>query len=608
MPRNPFLDQVPVQEFPLTSYYLQSKLKEASISSSYALTASYAETASFASTASFALTASFVNTASTNAFIQGGNSFGAQATLGTNDNQSLVFETSGSTRMFISSSGNVGIGTSDPSQRLHVLGNIIGQDNTSNASSKSFSLLQGHYTNAEESFSLFSSVSNPTQNILWIGGGNANFNTATDIRFFTAVNSTTLTGTERMRIAVDGNVGIGVTSPTAKLQVRGSGTTSATTALRVENSNASASLVVLDNSNVGIGTVTPSSSLHVLGQNTVASSSFLVQNSSGQTLISALNNRTVSINDTNAVGGNTSIGTTNGTITLVQGFNNTILGNSLTFYSGGSASTIQGFNTNPGIAIGYTQTTVNPNPGTGLAIRGTVTTSGSGVLFVTGSSNTRLLTLSSETNPNAFVVSGSGNVGIGTTTPNARLNVSGSTTITGSLSVTQGITGSLFGTASWATNALTSSYLNTLNQDLTFNGNLTLNGTASISTLVVNQTQYSSGSNQLGDAIDDTQTLFGSVIIPTGSLIVTGSVTLTSIFRKTDTSGNSLFLINSNGSTSIKSDANDIFLIKNQNDIPLFTVSQSGIVVFSTQSVELTGSAPNGGIYFTSQSFYIGLD
>jgi hypothetical protein len=184
----------------------------------------------------------------------------------------------------------------------------------------------------------------------------------------------------------------------------------------------------------------------------------------------------------------------------------------------------------------------------------------------------------------------------------------GGAQVTGSLSVTQGITGSLFGTASWATNSLTSSYLNTLNQDLTFNGNLTLNGTASISTLVVNQTQYSSGSNQLGDAIDDTQTLFGSVIIPTGSLTVTGSVTLTSIFRKTDTSGNSLFLINSNGSTSIKSDANDIFLIKNQNDIPLFTVSQSGIVVFSTQSVELTGSAPNGGIYFTSQSFYIGLD
>ena len=98
--------------------------------------------------------------------------------------------------------------------------------------------------------------------------------------------------------------------------------------------------------------------------------------------------------------------------------------------------------------------------------------------------------------------------------------------ISGSLSVSGSITGSLFGTAS---NALTASYLNTLNQNLTFNGNLTLNGTASISTLVVNQTQYSSGSNQLGDASNDTQTLYGSVIIPTGSLTVTGSAIINTL-------------------------------------------------------------------------------
>jgi hypothetical protein len=45
MPRNPYLDQVPKQEFPLTSYYLQDKLSTAgggsSISASYADTASY---------------------------------------------------------------------------------------------------------------------------------------------------------------------------------------------------------------------------------------------------------------------------------------------------------------------------------------------------------------------------------------------------------------------------------------------------------------------------------------------------------------------------------------------------------------------------------------
>jgi hypothetical protein len=53
MPRNPYLDQVPKQEFPLTSYYLQDKLSTAGGGSS--VSASYADTASYAITASYAL-------------------------------------------------------------------------------------------------------------------------------------------------------------------------------------------------------------------------------------------------------------------------------------------------------------------------------------------------------------------------------------------------------------------------------------------------------------------------------------------------------------------------------------------------------------------------
>ena len=62
------------------------------------------------------------------------------------------------------------------------------------------------------------------------------------------------------------------------------------------------------------------------------------------------------------------------------------------------------------------------------------------------------------------------------------------------------------------------------------------------------------------------------------------------------------------GSLEIKSDVNDIFIIKNFNDESILTVSQSGVVVIATQSAELTSAAPNGGIYFTSTSFFIGLD
>jgi hypothetical protein len=70
-------------------------------------------------------TASFVSSTS-NAFIQNGNSFGATALLGTNDNQSLALETNGTTRMFISSSGNIGmgIGFTSAAYPLHVSASV----------------------------------------------------------------------------------------------------------------------------------------------------------------------------------------------------------------------------------------------------------------------------------------------------------------------------------------------------------------------------------------------------------------------------------------------------------------------------------------------------
>jgi len=56
------------------------------------------------------------------------------------------------------------------------------------------------------------------------------------------------------------------------------------------------------------------------------------------------------------------------------------------------------------------------------------------------------------------------------------------------------------------------------------------------------------------------------------------------------------------------STSSNIFIIRNQSNTPVLTVSQSGILILSTQSTELTGEAPNGAIYFTADSMYIGLD
>lgn len=84
----------------------------------------------------------------------------------------------------------------------------------------------------------------------------------------------------RMLINKTGQVAIGTPTPTSTLHVKGSGATSATTALRVENTNTSASLVVLDNSSVGIGAA-PSESirLDIRAQGTGTTPEFRVRNS-----------------------------------------------------------------------------------------------------------------------------------------------------------------------------------------------------------------------------------------------------------------------------------------------------------------------------------------
>ena len=84
-------------------------------------------------------------------------------------------------------------------------------------------------------------------------------------------------------------------------------------------------------------------------------------------------------------------------------------------------------------------------------------------------------------------------------------------------------------TASYAVlaNNQTFSGKNTFNNDVTAS-NVRITGTASIAFLDVqfqsSSVIYSSGSNQFGDASNDTQTLFGTVNVVTGPLVVTGSV------------------------------------------------------------------------------------
>jgi len=100
--------------------------------------------------------------------------------------------------------------------------------------------------------------------------------------------------------------------------------------------------------------------------------------------------------------------------------------------------------------------------------------------------------------------------------------------------------------------------------------------------------------------------------LQTGSLYnISSSYAVTASYALNASSGNGFPFSGSaviTGSLEIKSDRNDIFIIKNFASNNILTVSQSGVVVLATQSAELTNTAPVGGIYFTSSSFFVGLE
>lgn len=221
-------------------------------------------------------------------FTQNGNSFGADAVLGTNDNRDLFLKTNNVNRVIVENGGDVGIGTDNPNVRLHV--------SSTDGSTPTIKIDNEGDTSALRASNFDFAHS---------GGVSARISTArssgqTDgmnMKFFTESNS----GgglQEAMRITEDRDVGIGTNTPRTKLHIDGgnatssalkftAGTTTGTGStsgcdfgidssgnmdirqrenlpIRFSTSNAER-MRVLGSGNVGIGTSAPSTTLHVNG-------------------------------------------------------------------------------------------------------------------------------------------------------------------------------------------------------------------------------------------------------------------------------------------------------------------------------------------------------
>ncbi len=158
-------------------------------------------------------------------FQQDGNSFGTTAVLGTNDANTLAFETSGTTRMTIDTSGNVGIGAVASGARLQV--NSAG-DNSNIATLKA--------SDDSHRFQFFLDGSSNAQLFLGNAGGTNTLINSGGSSYFNG-----------------GSLGIGTTTPSATLAVN---STAGATAFAIGSSTGT-QFIIDANNKIGVGTSSP---------------------------------------------------------------------------------------------------------------------------------------------------------------------------------------------------------------------------------------------------------------------------------------------------------------------------------------------------------------
>jgi hypothetical protein len=367
----------------------------------------------------------------------------------------------------INVSGNVGIGTTRPSAKLDVVGNV----NTDNSISIQ-GLDTGNPSASSEELRLSGYGVLGNRSAMYITNGHA---TGT-MRFGVGGSGGNHGSNTKMVLNSSGNLGIGTTSPGSLLHVEGSRTTAALqvnqtgTGVIANFKQGGNSKVLIDNSGkVGIGTDSPLEKLHVEG-NLELQSNFQISSNSGNYW-----QRIRTVDDSASTTNAFNFETRNGSGAYLQ---------HMVIRNDGN------------VGIGTTSPSANLEvSGASAVLRiGPRYTSGGDRDFIdliANGSDTKILSNNErfhiENNSGNIIINPSGSVGIGTTSPSSKLQVTGSTQSTdfkvGSSGTMQlfDYSGNLHIYSTAGTDILLGGGIGGRQNDVTIgNGNLTVNGSAKV--------------------------------------------------------------------------------------------------------------------------------
>lgn len=353
-------------------------------------------------------------------------------------NTSLILQKNG---------GNVGIGTNGPSVNLHIYGtnsgDVMSRIQNTNASGRA---VYQTYNNVGDVWEFSSMGSSYAGTLFGVSRARkAELITNTDGVIGTTNSNFLLFGTnstEVMRITAGGNVGIGTTTPGQKLSVAGdilgnnfigsyftaTSTTATTTlagGLSVAGSNG---LIVSQSGNVGVGTLDQNYKFTVGGDIYVVSGGVFAENSVSATYFTATSAVASSTfaNGLNLTSGCFAVNGTclsTGGSSVPGGLDTEIQFNQGGSLAGNSSFTWDDGNKRISAPLIYLDANTGGTPSVGLNVSGM--DGYSAVYIKSGGSSGAMLELADSSDVTKFIVDPTGNVGVGTTSPYAKLSVVG---------------------------------------------------------------------------------------------------------------------------------------------------------------------------------------